>query len=191
VGTRRLGSKPSKRALKLEFTGAANVRTISVAVCLFVSAILSGAWNSNQVKESAKMSQATNSVRFVKSETLPPSQGYSQAVEILPGARIVYVAGQVALDRSGKLVGEGDLRAQATQTFENLKAALQASGASLENVVKLNSYFMDISQLPTFREVRDKYIHLANPPASTAVEVKRLFREGFLIEIEAVAVVPE
>jgi enamine deaminase RidA (YjgF/YER057c/UK114 family) len=50
---------------------------------------------------------------------------------------------------------------------------------------------MDISQLPTFREVRDKYIHLANPPASTAVEVKRLFREGFLIEIEAVAVVPE
>jgi enamine deaminase RidA (YjgF/YER057c/UK114 family) len=97
----------------------------------------------------------------------------------------------VALDRSGKLVGEGDLRAQATQTFENLKAALQASGASLENVVKLNSYFMDISQLPTFREVRDKYIHLANPPASTAVEVKRLFREGFLIEIEAVAVVPE
>lgn len=137
------------------------------------------------------MSQATQSVRFIKSEALPPSPGYSQAVEIRPGARIVYIAGQVALDRSGKLVGEGDLRAQAMQTFENLKAALQASGASFENVVKLNSYFLDISQLATFREVRDKYINLANPPASTAVEVKRLFREGFLIEIEAVAVVPE
>jgi reactive intermediate/imine deaminase len=137
------------------------------------------------------MSQATQSVCFIKSEALPPSPGYSQAVEIRPGARIVYIAGQVALDRSGKLAGEGDLRVQAMQTFENLKAALQASGASFENVVKLNSYFVDISQLATFREVRDKYINLANPPASTAVEVKRLFREGFLIEIEAVAVVPE
>jgi reactive intermediate/imine deaminase len=137
------------------------------------------------------MSQATHSVRFIRSEALSPSPGYSQAAEIRPGARIVYIAGQVALDRSGKLVGEGDLRAQAMQTFENLKAALQASGASFENVVKLNSFFLDISQLATFREVRDKYINLANPPASTAVEVKRLFREGFLIEIEAVAVVPE
>jgi len=124
------------------------------------------------------MSQATPSVRFIKSETLPPSPGYSQAVEIRPGTRIVYIAGQVALDRSGKLVGEGDLRAQAVQTFENLKATLQASGAGFENVVKLNSYFVDISQLAPFREVRDRYINLANPPASTAVEVKRLFREG-------------
>lgn len=137
------------------------------------------------------MSQATQSVRFIKSETLPPSPGYSQAVEIRPGARILYIAGQVALDHSGKLVGEGDLRAQAMQTFENLRAALQAGGASFENVVKLNSYFVDITQLATFREVRDRYINLANPPASTAVEVKRLFREGFLIEIEAVAVVPD
>jgi reactive intermediate/imine deaminase len=147
--------------------------------------------SSSQNKESSKMTQATQSVRFIKSEALPPSPGYSQAVEIRPGARVVYIAGQVALDRSGKLVGEGDLRVQAMQTFENLKAALQASGATLENVVKLSSYFVDISQLATFREVRDKYINLANPPASTAVEVKRLFREGFLIEIEAVAVVPE
>jgi reactive intermediate/imine deaminase len=153
--------------------------------------MLYGARNSNQVKEISKMSQATTSVRFIKSEALPPSPGYSQAVEIRPGTRILYVAGQVALDRSGKLVGEGDLRAQATQTFENLKAALQASGASFENLVKLNSYFVDMSQLAAFREVRDKYINLANPPASTAVEVKRLFREGFLIEVEAVAVVPE
>jgi len=137
------------------------------------------------------MSQATPSVRFIKSEALPPSPGYSQAVEIRPGSRLLYIAGQVALDRSGKLVGEGDLRAQAVQTFENLKATLQAGGASFENVVKLNGYFVDISQLAAFREVRDKYINLANPPASTAVEVKRLFREGFLIEIEAVAVVPE
>lgn len=136
------------------------------------------------------MVQSQDAVRFVKSESLPPSPGYSQAVEIRRG-RIIYIAGQVALDRSGKVVGEGDMRAQAQQTFENLKAALEASGAKLENVIKLNYYFSDITQLAAVREVRDKFINAANPPASTAVEVKRLFRESFLIEVEAVAVVPE
>jgi enamine deaminase RidA (YjgF/YER057c/UK114 family) len=101
------------------------------------------------------------------------------------------VAGQVALDRNGKLVGEGNFRAQVQQTFENLKAALQASGASFDNVVKLNSYFVDMTQLPAFREVRDKYVNTSAPPVSTAVKVAGLFREGFLVEVEAVAVVPE
>ena len=136
------------------------------------------------------MSQSQNALRFVKSDNLPPSPGYSQAVEIKRG-RAVYIAGQVALDRSGKVVGEGDIRTQAEQTFENLKAALEASGTNFGNVVKLNYYFSDISQLAVVREVRDKFINTANPPASTAVEVKRLFREPFLIEVEAVAVVPE
>ncbi len=136
------------------------------------------------------MVQSQDAVRFVKSESLPPSPGYSQAVEIRRG-RIIYVAGQVALDRSGIVVGEGDMRAQAQQTFENLRSALEASGATFENVVKLNYYFSDITQLAVVREVRDKFINAANPPASTAVEVKRLFREPFLIEVEAVAVVPE
>jgi len=136
------------------------------------------------------MGQSQNAVRFVKSENLPPSPGYSQAVEVRLG-HLVYVAGQVAMDRSGKVVGEGDIRAQTQQTFENLKAALEASGAKFENVVKLNYYFTDITQLPVVREVRDKFINTTNPPASTAVEVKRLFREPYLIEVEAVAVVPE
>ncbi len=136
------------------------------------------------------MNQSLGAVRFVKSENLPPSPGYSQAVEIRRG-RIIYVAGQVALDRSGKVVGEGDMRAQAQQTFENLKAALEASGAKFEDVIKLNYYFSDITQLSVVREVRDQFINTANPPASTAVEVKRLFREPFLIEVEAIAVVPE
>jgi reactive intermediate/imine deaminase len=136
------------------------------------------------------MTQIQSEVRFLKSDMLPPSPGYSQAVEVR-GGRLIYVAGQVALDRGGKIVGEGDLRAQARQTFENLEAALKACGAKFENVVKLNYYFCDITGLPLVREVRDRFINTANPPASTAVEVKRLFREGFLIEIEAVAVVPE
>src|SRR2546430_7225473 len=96
------------------------------------------------------MSHLEDAVRFIKSENLPPSPGYSQAVDIRRG-RIIYVAGQVALDRSGKVVGEGDLRAQAQQTFENLKATLEASGANFGNVVKLNYYFSDITQLTVVR----------------------------------------
>jgi reactive intermediate/imine deaminase len=163
------------------------MRTVSVVVCLLFAGLFSITQNK---KERNPMSQTRDAIRFVKSENLPPSPGYSQAVEA-SGGRIIYVAGQVAVDRSGKVVGEGDMRAQAQQTFENLKAALEASGARLENVVKLNYYFVDITQLSVVREVRDKFINTANPPASTAVEVKRLFREPFLIEVEAVAVVPE
>lgn len=163
------------------------MRAVSVVVCLLFAGLFSVTQNK---KETISMSQPQDAVRFVKSENLPPSPGYSQAVEIRRG-RIIYVAGQVALDRSGKVVGEGDMRTQAQQTFENLKAALEESGAKFENVVKLNYYFSDITQIAVVREVRDKFINAANPPASTAVEVKRLFREPFLIEVEAVAVVPE
>jgi len=127
---------------------------------------------------------------FVKSDTLPPAPGYSQAAVVTRG-RLIYIAGQVALDHSGQLVGAGDFRAQVKQTFENLKAALAANGATFDNVVKLNSYFLDIKQAPAFREVRDQYVNVANPPVSTAVEVRRLVRDEWLIEIEAIAVVPE
>ena len=163
------------------------MRIASLGMCL----LLAGLFSVPQTeKEKNKMGQSQNVVRFVKSENLPPSPGYSQAVEVR-GGHLVYIAGQVAMDRAGKVVGEGDIRAQTQQTFENLKAALEASGAKFENVVKLNYYFTDITQLPVVREVRDKFINTTSPPASTAVEVKRLFREPYLIEVEAVAVVPE
>ncbi len=73
--------------------------------------------------------------------------------------------------------------------FENLKAGVEAAGGNFGDVIKLNSYFLDLSHLADFREVRDKYINLKNPPANTAVQVPMLFRPEFLVEIEAVAVV--
>jgi enamine deaminase RidA (YjgF/YER057c/UK114 family) len=121
-------------------------------------------------------------------ETMPKSVGYSQ-VATVTGGTAVFVAGQVALDKSGNVVGKDDFRAQVQQVFENLKAAVEAAGGSFGDVIKLNSYFLDLSRLPEFREVRDRYINLKNPPASTAVQVPRLFRPEFLVEIEAVAVV--
>jgi enamine deaminase RidA (YjgF/YER057c/UK114 family) len=90
------------------------------------------------------------------------------------------------------MAGEpGDFRAQATEVFENLKSALQAVGGGFEHLVKINVYFTDIaSHIAIFREVRDKYLSKETPPPSTAVQVVRLARDGFLLEVEAVAVLP-
>ncbi|MGH9882853.1 MAG: RidA family protein [Pyrinomonadaceae bacterium] len=128
-------------------------------------------------------------VRFINPPTMPKPSGYTHVVDVARG-RIIYIAGQVALDRSGNVVGRGDFRAQTQQVFENLKAALEASGASFRNVIKLNNYVVDMSQVQAFRETRDKYVNTENPPASTTVGVQRLVREEFLVEVEAIAVVP-
>ena len=115
--------------------------------------------------------------------------GYSHLAKVKNGTP-VFIAGQVALDPSGHLVGAGDLRTQAQQVFENLRSAVEAAGGSFYNIVKLNVYVVDRSHLPQYREVRDQFIDVGNPPASTAVQVAAVFRPEFLIEVEAVAVVP-
>jgi reactive intermediate/imine deaminase len=126
--------------------------------------------------------------RFLSPETLPTPFGYSHVVDVR-AARIIYVSGQVPLDRDGQLVGEGDLEAQTRQVFENLQAALDAAGSSWADVVKLNYFLVDVSGLGAVRAIRDEYVDTAHPPASTLVEVSRLFRDDVLIEIDAVAVV--
>ena len=119
----------------------------------------------------------------------PP--GYSHVVEVSGPARLIYFAGQLGLDTSGKVVGEaGDFRAQVTQAFENLKIALHSAGADFGDVVKITNYLTDISHLPIFREVRDKYLNVAAPPASTTIQISKFARDGALFEIDAVAMVP-
>jgi enamine deaminase RidA (YjgF/YER057c/UK114 family) len=127
--------------------------------------------------------------RFVNPPALPAPRGYTQLVEVPAGHRFLYLSGQVALDSAGRLVGGTDLRAQARQVFENLRAGLAAAGATFADVVKLNYYVLDVGQLPILREVRDQYVNTAAPPASTLVEVRRLFRDDVLLEVEAIAVV--
>ncbi|MEO7001146.1 MAG: RidA family protein [Ktedonobacterales bacterium] len=128
-------------------------------------------------------------IQFLSPETLPTLPGFSQIVKVT-GGQTVYLAGQIALDASGALVGAGDFRAQAQQVFENLKTALAVVGAEFRHVVKLNIYLLDRTQLPILREVRDRYINTDAPPASTLIEVRGLAREEFLLEIEAVASLP-
>jgi enamine deaminase RidA (YjgF/YER057c/UK114 family) len=119
---------------------------------------------------------------------LAPPVGYSHVATVSSG-RLVFVSGQVALDGKGNIVGKDDFRAQARQVFENLRAALEGVGAGFRDVIKLNTYVVDLAGLPHFRAVRDEYVNTANPPASTAVQVVRLFRPEFLLEVEAIAVV--
>lgn len=131
------------------------------------------------------------SVRIFNPPQMHAPVGYSHVAEVTSG-KLIYLAGQVALDPAGKLVGQGDFGAQARQVFANLKAALAAAGADFSKVVKLNCYCVDTvdpAEMATFRTVRDTFVNTANPPASTFVVVRRLVRPEWLIEVEAVAVV--
>jgi enamine deaminase RidA (YjgF/YER057c/UK114 family) len=131
-------------------------------------------------------------VRIFNPETMvKPTAGYSQVAEVSEG-KMVFIAGQVAQDQNGNLVGRDDFRAQVQQVFENLRAAVEAAGGDFKSVVKLNYYCaesVDPAQIAAVREIRDKYVNTANPPTSTFVVVKRLVRPEWLIEVEAVAVV--
>jgi enamine deaminase RidA (YjgF/YER057c/UK114 family) len=121
--------------------------------------------------------------------TLPPPVGYSHIAKVNKGT-MIYLAGQVSSDASGKLVGEGDFGAQAEQVFKNLKIAVEAAGGVMADIVKMNIYLVaEVSQddVPKLRAVRDRYVNTAKPPASTLVVVSRLARPGWLVEIEAVA----
>jgi enamine deaminase RidA (YjgF/YER057c/UK114 family) len=127
--------------------------------------------------------------RFLNPPGLAKPQGYTQVVEVPAGHRLLFLSGQVPLDSAGTLRGGSDFRAQARQVFENLRAALAGAGADFDDVVKLNFYILDVRHLPVLREVRDQYVNVAAPPASTLVEVSRLFRDDVLLEVEAIAAV--
>ncbi len=130
--------------------------------------------------------------RFLNPPTLYTPPGYSHVVEIKGPGRIVYIAGQLGLDAQGKLVGEpGDFRAQVTQAFENLKLALAAVGAGFGDIVKLNNYMTDMSHLPILREVRDTYVNVSAPPASTTVQISKFALAAALFEVEAVVMLSD
>jgi reactive intermediate/imine deaminase len=124
--------------------------------------------------------------RFLAPDTLPAPFGYSHVV-VVAASRLIFVSGQVPLDREGRLIGEGDIDLQTRHVFANLSAALEAAGASWFDVVKLNYYLVDVTNIATVRAIRDEFVDTEHPPASTLVEVSRLFRDDVLIEIDAVA----
>ncbi len=133
--------------------------------------------------------QSAGADRFVNPPGLSTPTGYTHVV-IAPDYQTVYVAGQVAYDSAGRIVGAGDFRAQVEQVFGNLDRALSSVGATFADVVKTTTYVTDMTQLAAIREIRSRYLHPTRPPASTLVQVAGLVRPELLIEIEAVAVLP-
>ena len=125
---------------------------------------------------------------FLNPAGLPVLPGFSQVVTATEG-KVVFISGQVALNANNELVGEGDLRAQVVQTFENLKRALAAVGATFDDVMKTNTYIVNYTpdMIGVIREVRSQYLPQDKPPASTLIGVQALVLEGLLIEIEAFA----
>ncbi|HEY8114806.1 MAG TPA: RidA family protein [Actinomycetota bacterium] len=124
-------------------------------------------------------------------ETVAAPMGtYSHAVRVEASDAVwIYVSGQIANDPEGGLVGPGDLRAQTRQVFENLRAILEANGATFADVVKIGTYLTTLEDLDAMREVRKEYL-TAEPPTSTAVQVVALLVPDAMIEVDLVAVVP-
>lgn len=116
--------------------------------------------------------------------------GYSEYVEINLGtSRMVILSGQLALDEKGNTLGLGNFEVQAECIFSNIKKILEKAGGSMNNIVKLNNYFVDIKNLPAYRTIRNKYIDTKHPPAQTSVEVKQLFSTDVLLEVEVTAII--
>ena len=115
----------------------------------------------------------------------PP--GYTHTVVSPPG-RMIFISGQGGTDSSGKL--PEDFASQCTNTFENLKACLELGGARFEDVVKINYYVTSMTSTEELRRIRARYLNMERPPAATLVEVRSLGK-GMLLEVEAIAVVPE
>ena len=126
-------------------------------------------------------------MEFHSPRTLPIPFGYSHAVTVEAGRALVLLSGQVGMGADG-VVADG-WEAQTRQTFVNLGHALEAAGAGWSDVVKLTYFVVATDQLPLVRTIRDEFVDVAQPPASSLIQVAGLFRPDVLIEIEAVAAV--
>ncbi|MFI9728902.1 MULTISPECIES: RidA family protein [unclassified Streptomyces] len=130
----------------------------------------------------------THLTRIPAPDGVAPAAQYTHVVT--GTGRLVAVSGQLALDEDGALVGEGDAGAQARQVFENLRRCLAAAGATFDDVVKLTYFVTDMAHLPAVRAARAAHVPDDRLPAASAVQVAALVRPEFLLEVEALAVVP-
>ncbi len=128
--------------------------------------------------------------KFVNPPDMKPLGMYS-TVTVAQGGSIAFISGQVSVDGSGKVVGAGDIEAQAVQVFENLKRALGAIGATFDDVIKFTIYIVGFTQerRKAVMDVRARYISRENPPAATMVGIDQLVEPELLVEVEAVAAI--
>ena len=157
-------------------------RSGALAAALLAALVAPG--DSAQPRKSGVSRERINPAR------LATPTGYTQVLSVR-GGKLVFVSGQVATDEKGNLVGKGDLKAQTTRVFENVRTALLGAGAGLADIVKMTTFVVGYraEMLPTLRGVRSAFLGDIAVPASTLVGVSALARPEYLIEIEVIAVV--
>ena len=130
-------------------------------------------------------------IDYFNPEGLPKPRGYTQAVRVSGAHKTIYVGGQDAVNEKGEVVGKGNLKMQTTQVLSNIERALEAAGAKLENVVKLNVYVV-AGQNPVegFAAFQERWGGKSNPPVITVLFVVGLGNPEWLVEVDAVAVLP-
>lgn len=131
-------------------------------------------------------------VQFINPAELNQNPAFTNVVVVTGPAKTVYVGGQDAVDGSGSIVGKGDLAAQATQVLKNIEIALAAAGARLEHIVRWNLYVVQGQSLRAGFEAFQRFWgDRPNPPAISFFFVAGLAHPDFLMEMDAIAVVPQ
>lgn len=138
----------------------------------------------------ANSAAAQGTVKFINPPGLVAPTGYTHVVVAADG-QTVYVAGQVAFDSLGQVVGAGDFKVQLERVYTNLRTALASVGGSLSDLTKTTTYITDRSQVPMVREIRARFLDAAHPPANTLLIVAGLARPELMVEIEGVAILKQ
>jgi len=126
----------------------------------------------------------------IRSDQLRTPPGvFSQATAIEARGRIVFISGMTARRADGTIAGIGDIEEQTRQVCENLKAAVEAAGGTMEDICRVDVYVRNIEHFETIHKVRREYFK-PPLPASTMVEVSKMVSPDYLIEISAIAVIP-
>lgn len=136
-------------------------------------------------------SSAGGFVQYLNPDSLPKNRAFTQVVSVSGSVKTIYVGGQDAVDEQGNIVGKGDIGAQAQQVLGNLQTALAAAGADLGHIVKWNVYIVQGQSLQQgFAAFQRAWGDRPNPPAITGMFVVGLAHPDFLVEMDAIAVVP-
>lgn len=132
------------------------------------------------------------SVEYINPDGLHKNPAFSQVIVVHANSRTIYIGGQNAVNSSGEIIGKGDVGLQAKQIFKNLETALSAAGAEIQHVIKWNIYVVQgQSPRPGFEEFQRVWGNRPNPPLITVLFVSGLANPDFLMEMDAIAVVPE
>ena len=136
--------------------------------------------------------EGAGSVRYINPDSLNKNPAFTNVVVVEGNVRTVHIGGQDALNASGEIVGKGDIVAQTEQVLANVRAALAAGGAGPEHIIKWNLYVVEGQSLQAgFAAFQNAWPEVPNPPAITGVIVSGLAHPDFLVEMDAVAVVPQ